>query len=235
MLSPGRARQIPTLAIAATLALAIAACGSAGPTPSPTPSPTPTAAPTPSPTPTPAATATQPPGTPGFGQTGRIEVSDAGFAITLADGWIALPLNEDDLRAIVDALPPGLGLEEQLPTLLASGVKLWAVDASGGSRSNLNVFRQEAAIPVSLLRSFAEAGLAAVPGIVGEPAIEDATVDGVEGIRVTYELSVPSSGTTVEGTQLYLVTESSLYVFTFTTATGDDVAIDTMVNSIEFL
>lgn len=244
--------RLSRLAVTAGLTLALAACGSSATTTAPSVAPSaaptdavPTAAPTTAPTttPTPTEVATEAPtsGDTG-GRTGRIEFPDDGFAVTLPDGWVEVGLSEDDIQALVDNLDDATAAEalrQQLPALLAAGVKLWAFDTSaGGAGSNLNVIIQPGTIPVSLLRPMAEQQMAAVPGI-DTPEISDATVDGEDALRVDYTLdqaTASGQNITATGTQVYVSTAGSLYVFTVTVPDGgSDSAADAIVGSIEFL
>jgi hypothetical protein len=235
------------LAATAALAIVLAACGSSAATQAPTAEPTaaPTAAPTAEPTPAPTESLTEESPTSGGteGRTGRIEV-DGKFEITLADGWVEVALNADDIQAIIDAFPEdsemAATLEAQLPTLIAAGVKLWAIDLqSGGPGTNLNVLVQPSgAISLQLLRVIAEQGLAQVPGIQGAPEVSDLTVDGQDAVQIAYRLTqamADGTSVTVDGTQVYVSTETEVYIFTFTIMSGgDDADVAPMVQSIEF-
>lgn len=239
-MNPLRRRAAALLAV---LALAVAACGGG------TPSPVPTAASTPSATPAPTATPTDPPAaTPtaaptasapsAGGRTGRIEVPDSGFAVTLADGWMEIPLDPDDIDAIVAAIPDEAIAEQlrgQLPVLLMTGVKLWAFDVSATtSGGNLIVITQPGEVPASLLVSIAEQSAGMIQGIQGEVSVAPVTVDGVEGAVVSF--TVAQQGATLDQTQLYTSTNGVTYIFTFTDPAGSSGdAVDAMLRSIEFL
>ena len=238
------------LAAAAVLSVVLAACGSSAATQAPTPVPTaaptpaPTTAPTAAPTASPSEAETESPTTGGTsGRTGRIEV-DGKFEITLADGWTEVALNADDIQDIIDAFPEdsemAATLQAQLPTLLAAGVKLWAVDlGSGGPGTNLNVIVQPSGtISLQLLRTIAEQGITQVPGLEGKPEITDLTVDGRDAVQIAYRLTqalADGSSVTVDGTQVYVSTDTEVYIFTFTImAGGDDSDVAPMIQSIEF-
>ena len=248
-MSISRQRLAATAATAA-LAIVLAACGSSAATQAPTAEPTaaptapPTAVPTAEPTASPTESATESPTSGGTeGRTGRIEV-DGKFEITLADGWVEVALNADDLQAIIDAFPEdsemAATLEAQLPTLLAAGVKLWAIDLqSDGPGTNLNVIVQPSgAISLQLLRVIAEQGIGQVPGIEGEPVVSDLSVDSQDAVQITYRLTqamADGTSVTVDGTQVYVSTETEVYIFTFTIMSGgDDADVAPMVQSIEF-
>jgi glucose/arabinose dehydrogenase len=240
-----RPRPAAAAALVMALAVALAACGATAESPAPTQAatPAPTIAPTPAPTPvataapTPAATAS-PSST--AGRTGRIEVPESGFAVTLPDGWVELPLDAKQIEDLVANLPPGVVEDElaaQLPSLVAAGVKLWAFAVTPDSAgSNLNVIVQPGQVPVSLLASLAEVSLGSVPGIQDQPKVETVTVDGVDAVLVTYGLSPDGGATVTSGSQIYASTGGKLYIFTVTIGNDDGSADATRVlDSIEFL
>lgn len=240
-MTTSRLRAASLLAFAVT----VAACGGTTSTPSPTAAPTtaptaaPTSAPTDAPTPTVAPTVAPTASAPETGgRTGRIEVADSKFAVTLADGWTEVPLDEDDIDAIVDAIPDDTladQLRQQLPLLLASGVKLWAFDLSDDATGgNLIVIIQPGIIPVSLLKTIAQQSVAQVPGIEGEVEVEDVTVDGTDGVIVSYAIN--QEGVSLNQRQVYVATNAQTYIFTFTDPGGTQGAdLDAMIDSIEFL
>lgn len=237
--------RLRAASLLAAFAIAVAACG--GSTASPAPTTTPTAAATPAPTPapteapTPTAAPTDAPTASApvtGGRTGRIEIADSKFAVTLADGWTEVPLDEDDIEAIVDAIPDDSIAEQlraQLPFLLQAGVKLWAFDLSAdASGGNLIVITQPGIIPVSLLKTVAQQGVAQVPGIEGDIAVDDITVDDVDGVVVSY--TVVQEGASLDQRQVYVATNEQTYIFTFTDPGGTQgAALDEMIESIEFL
>lgn len=231
--------------VAALLTVVLAACGSSAASPSPSASPaaTPTVTPasTASPTAAPSPTASSG-GT--AGRMGHIDVPDGKFAMTLAPGWMEVSLTPEAVQAIAGAFPAdsefGKTLAQQLPTLLASGVKLWALDLQAvPPGTNLNVIVQ--ALPqvsITLLRTLAEQGTAQIPGLDGQPALSNIKVGGTDGVKVTYRMSqTRADGTkvSVDGTQLYVSTAANLYIFTFTVITGGDSAdVAPMIASITF-
>jgi hypothetical protein len=238
-------RQRPAAAAALVLLLTVAlgACGaaaeSAAPSQAATPAPTvaPTPAPTPAATPEPTPAVTPDGGEP-VGRTGRIEVPESGFAITLPDGWIELPLDAQQIEAILANLPPDVvtdDLKAQLPLLIQSGVKLWAFDVSAATAGqNLNVIVQPGAIPVSLLASLAEASLSQIPALTKEPEIKTITIDGVDAVSASY--TIKSGSMESSGMQVYASNNNKLYIFTVTG--GGDGLTDSaakVLDSIEFL
>jgi len=77
-----------------------------------------------------------------------------------------------------------------------------------------------------------------VQGLEGEPVVTDLQVDGRDAVQVKYRVTqAMADGTsiTVDGTQLYVSTDTEVYIFTFTIMTGgDDADVAPMVDSIEF-
>ncbi len=233
-------RRTATLALAmGLLSLLIAACGgsatpepSAAPTATPAPTPTATPAPTAEPTATPEPSASVSTGE--IGQTGTVSVPEIGFTITLADGWRAIPLTEEGLAAIRDAVPEGSDvadlLESQAGDLAASGLKLWAFDydtasLADGFASNMNVIAQPAVpgLTPSLLGTLAQAQLEGLEG-VSDFSVTDVRLPAGDAVEATYQLDQTlDSGETVSalGTQYYLATDEHIYIVTFT-ATGED-------------
>ena len=94
------------------------------------------------------------------------------------------------------------------------------------------------AISLQLLRVIAEQGIGQVPGIEGEPVVSDLSVDGQDAVQITYRLTqamADGTSVTVDGTQVYVSTETEVYIFTFTIMSGgDDADVAPMVQSIEF-
>lgn len=231
--------------VAALLVVTLAACGSSATSPSPTasPAPSPTATPVPSAGPT---QAPSPSATSGgtSGRTGHIDVPGGKFSITLAPGWVEVALTPEDVKAIANAFPPGSEfgktLAQQLPTLLAAGVKLWALDLQAvPPGTNLNVIMQPSIqMSLTLLKTIAQQGVAQIPGIEGTPTVSDTKVGGQDAVQITYRLTqqMATGGTvTVDGTQVYVSTATALYIFTFTIMAGGSSAdISPMIDSITF-
>jgi hypothetical protein len=87
----------PFLTGLAIVALAVSACGGSSASVAPSAAPASAAAPS-------AAAATSGT-TAGGAATGRIELPDKGFAVTLPDGWESLPLDPTQLQQVIDNLP----------------------------------------------------------------------------------------------------------------------------------
>ena len=88
------------------LAIALVACGGSTPTTAVTPVPATQVTPPPASVApdasSPAASSGGVPG-PSLATTGRIEVADKGFALTLPDGWTRVDLAQSDLDAMIEA------------------------------------------------------------------------------------------------------------------------------------
>ncbi len=247
--SPSAAPSVDAVGQVATAAPSPVAVTSAPATPvaSPSPDPTldPTVAPTPSPTaePTPAPTAkpTAKQGVPS-GRTGRIVVDGEDLAVRLPKGWRTLALSESDVEQVVDALPDGVvpaTLKDQLPALIAAGLKLWAFDTRRADLGdNVNVVGQPVSVPYAFMKTVAESAIAQYPS-VSHVTYRDTTIDGEPALRVGYTILLATGdGRSFKGagTQLYIPRAGRLLVVTITTRAGhsaDDVK--KLINGIELL
>ena len=241
-------RRTTTRGALLLLTLVIAACGSSAPsaTAPATPVPTvatstaPTAAPSATPvrTASPAPTATtEPMATPApteepstapslpSGTTGKVTLEDYGFSMVLPKGWQTLGLTVEDVQAIFDALPAGTmpaGLVDQVPSLVAAGLKVWAFDLRpSGHGSNVSVFAIGYSIPVSLLKPTAQASLANVKGI-SNIKMTNIKLDGVKALRVDAKVAMTVQGTKVVANevQLYIPLKTSTMIVTITLPKG---------------
>ena len=239
------------------LAVTIAACGAASSigapsspevlvsaVPAATPSPTPTATATPTPTPQPSATPTPAPPAGSLvpdGQTGRVVLADQALAITLPKGWQTIGLTASDMTAIFDRLPDGTlpaGMQDQVASLVAAGLKLWAFDVTGSDAgANCNVLAEAISVPPSLLKVSAEASLSVVKGI-SNVKYADVRIDGATALRVDYTYVTSSAGKSAKGkgTQIYIARPGNLVVVTVTIPKGGSLtARDKLVDSIRLL
>lgn len=229
----------PELGSPASASPATAATQSPTPEPTATTTPSPTAAPTPSPTPT----ATPTPALPLVpdGQTGRIRLPDEALALTLPRGWQTIGLTADDVDAIFNALPEGTlpaGLKDQVPALVASGLKLWGFDLRPtGLGANCNVIAQPFTVPPSLLRVTAKASLSMVSG-VSNVRYTDLRISGRKALRIDYVYVLPTTGQSMKtrGTQVYIARPDNLVVITVSIPAGGRMSDrDSIVNSIRLL
>jgi hypothetical protein len=205
----------------------------------------PTPAATPSPTATPAATATPAPssgpvtGSP-TGQTGRITLQDVGLTVTLPKGWQSVPLTADDIDKIVAILPPGTlpaGFEDQIATLMANGLRMFAVDTRGAGRgATLNVLVIPAVAPLAFVRTSAKAMLKQLAGVT-DIRIRDARFDGREAVRVDYTQALTVLGMKVKitGVQVWVPLDTETVVLTIGTPKASSTADrDAILKSLRF-
>jgi hypothetical protein len=178
---------------------------------------------------------------PVIGQTGRVEVADSGFAVTLPAGWVAIGLTEADIDRLVGNggdKSVAESLRRQAPALLAAGVKLWAFDTATASGSSLQVIVQPGARSTDVLRQLAQQFIAQGSGVV-ESKLTDVTVSGRQAVHLDYGLERDiGSGSMLKasGTQVYASTNDRLYIFAITVAEGGRAtAADEIVRSIELL
>jgi hypothetical protein len=54
-------------------------------------------------------------------QTGRVVVTDQGFAITLADGWTSIPLSAEDIASAFDRARPNSDLAKLMKSQAGQG------------------------------------------------------------------------------------------------------------------
>jgi hypothetical protein len=189
------------LALSAGLvALSLAACGgTATATPVPTLAPA-SAAPTtePSTSASPSASAAATAGA-SLATTGRIEVPEHGFAITLPPGWRRTDLESGDLEAIMAAAGaenPELAnlYTQQIRAMLASGLVVFAFGPDIASGTNLNVLSLPSmGMNLDLLE---QANLAQLKTLAaGDITTERVTLPAGEALHLHYSLTAASQPT----------------------------------------
>jgi len=256
--TPHRIRRVTAgFTLTAILGIVLAACGSAAGTaaPSTPPNAAPTAAPA-TPTPaapsaaaSPAASATASAALAGP-QTGRIELADKGFAVTLPDGWTSLPVDPASLQAVIDSLPDGSEMKSMLQSQVGNAalqtMAFWAFDtrpehAAGGTTRNMNVIVQPpSTFDLSLVESTLKAQLGTIDGI-GTIESKIMTLPAGKALRLDYPLAIPGAdGTTkpVATTQYYVQMPKATLIVSFTSeADAPDAAadFDAIIGSIESL
>jgi hypothetical protein len=203
--------------------------------------PTPTTEPTPAPTAKPAPKPTARPGGVKNGSTGRVQVDGEDLAIRLPKGWATLSLSESDIEDVVAMIPKGAmpaGLRDQLPALLAAGLKLWAFDTRPADLGdNVSIVTQPVSVPYPFLETAARAAISQYPN-VSHVTVHHVAVDGEPALRVDYRLALDVGGKRVKtiGTQLYIPRAGRLVLVTISVGAGrsaDDVK--KLVNGIELL
>jgi hypothetical protein len=228
------------IAVVFVLALASAGCGAQGgpaasaiavlatttSTPSPTPTPTPRA--TPSSTPRPTATATLEPEplatpTPSMrplpnARRGKITLPEDGVTLTLPKGWESIGLDDGDIDAIYDRVPPGIlpdNMRDQVRQLMGAGLKLWAFDLRPLHRgANVSVV-STTPLPLDTLETSARYSTTLVEGLTLD-GVTRPTIDGQPCVRVDLSLSMSVGGAPLglRETQLYITRPHSTVVVT---------------------
>ncbi len=136
---------------------------------------------------------------------------------------MTLALSEGDVERVIDALPDGAvpaGVKDQLPALIAAGLKLWAFDTRRADLGdNINVVGQPVSMPYAFLKTAAQAAIAQYPTVTNA-TYRDANVDGEPALRVGYTMRLDlGNGQSIKetGTQLYIPRTGRLLVITITT------------------
>jgi hypothetical protein len=213
-------RRLATGFGAALLSIGLLACGGTTATTAPeTSSPSPTVAETPEPTATASAAAT--PGA-SLATTGRIEIPDKGFAITLPEGWTRIDLASDDLEAIIAAAGasnPALAeaYSGQIKALLASGLVLFALGPDPMAGTNLNILAIPSfGVSMDLLEQATVAQLKAVAQ--GNISTERVTLPAGEAIHLSYAVAAQGAPTAPTVDQYIVVIGQNQVVVSVTNA-----------------
>ena len=211
----------------ALLSITVAACGGSTPsaaTAAPASQPPASVVPEASPTDSPTASAAGPGAS--LATTGRIEVADKGFAVTLPDGWTRINLGEGDLKAMLEAsgnLDPAFAEQyaAQIQAMAASGLAVFALGPDPAGGTSLNVL----AIPgmgmsLDLLEQINTAQIEALAGTGVEA--ERVTLPAGEALHYRYELSAGGApaGTSVD--QYLVLTGDNQLVVSVTNATESE-------------
>lgn len=219
------------------LAIAVAACGGATATATPdlatqvTPPPA-SVAPEAS---SPAASA----GAPGasLATTGRIEVADKGFALTLPAGWTRINVGEGDIKAMLEAagnLDPAFAEQyaAQIQAMAASGLSIFALGPDPTKGTSLNVLALPGmGMSLDLLEQVNTAQIEALAGT--DVKAERVTLPAGEALHFRYELATQGApaGTSVDQ-YLVLAGQNQLVISVSNAAQADAQAI---ANSVEIL
>lgn len=149
-----------------------------------------------------------------------------------------MPLDADGIQEILDILPPGTlpaGFEDQIATLVASGLKLFALDVDKANRgANITVLAVPTEIPEAYLRTTAEIGTAQVGG-VKDVRYKNVKVDGEPALRVedTLVLELLGKPRTSSGVQLWVPWDGATLAITVTTPKGGQTADrDALIRSL---
>jgi hypothetical protein len=223
------------------LAITLVACGGT------TPSGAATASPAGAATPAPASETPSAPGeaspseaaeaTPGgsLATTGRIEVADKGFAVTLPDGWTRVDVTEEAIAAAIAAseLDPALAAQysAQIKALLGAGLAVFAFGPDPTAGTQLTVLALPSmGMSLDLLEQVNEAQLESLAQ--GDIQTERITLPAGEAIHYRYSLGgegTPSA--TLD--QYFILAGDNQLVVTATNATEADAAA--IANSVENL
>ena len=231
-------RRAALVLSAGLVALTIAACGGSTATPSPaTPAPA-SAAPSaePSTSASASASAATSPGA-SLATTGRIEVPEHGFAVTLPSGWTRIDLQSGDLEAIMAAAGaenPELAelYTAQIQTMLASGLVIFAFGPDMTTGTNLNILSlPNMGMSLDLLE---QANLAQLKNLAEGPiTTERVTLPAGEALHLRYNIAAAGQPTSPTIDQyLVLMGERQLMVSVTNASTADAAAI---ANSLEVL
>lgn len=132
----------------------------------------------------------------------RVEIAEAGFAISLPQGWEVADLASGDIDEMVDLLDDDPQLQpfaDQLPDLMASGIALWAIalDADSlenGFATNLNALVEDD-VPLSL-DAYAAANVSFVENNLSVDVQREAIeLPAGDAVRLTYEPTIEAVGT----------------------------------------
>ncbi|MGP1674930.1 MAG: hypothetical protein ACTS8Z_06940 [Candidatus Limnocylindrales bacterium] len=206
------------------LAAAVAACGGATATPGATTAvPSASASTTPAPTTSAAATSAATTGpAASIATTGRIELPEHGFAVTLPDGWNRIDLSAGDLAAIMEAaggMNPELAdmYSAQIQAMISSGLALFAF-GPGTSGANLNVLvLPGGGLSLDLLEQMNMAQIESLAD--GAVASERVQLPVGEALHLRYRMQV-TGGVEAPALDQYLVLGgSNQYMISVTNAT----------------
>ena len=238
-------RRFPALLAALGLAAVVAAaCGSsAGPSPSTAatapsmPEATPSQpAPTEAPASAPASAIDLP-------TSGRIELPDRGFALTIPDNWFTVDLSEQGIQDALDAgladLPEGFG--DQVRNAISGGISLLAYripDDAAAAGTNINVI----VLPTygMSLDTIEAANIVQLQQLVGEGGkvnSERVTLPSGDATVLSYELKPAGASEAVAIEQYFIVGDDNQVVLTCTTPGGGSIGDEcrTVAETVELL
>jgi hypothetical protein len=221
------------------LAITLVACGGSTPTTAVTPEPAAQVTPPP---PSVAPDASAPAGSSGvpgasLATTGRIEVVDKGFALTLPDGWTRVDLAQGDLDAMIEAagnVDPALAAQysAQIKAMLGAGLAVFAFGPDPASGTNLNVIALPGAgLSLDLLEQLNKSQIEAIAG--NDVQVERVTLPAGEAVHYRYEITSTGlpAGTSID--QYLLLAGENQLVVTATNAT--EAEAQAIANSVEIL
>ncbi len=238
-----RARRPATIVATALLAFAVAACGGSAASTAPSAAPSAAQSATPA-TPEPSLASASPSSdaaaaTPGasIATSGRIELADKGFAVTLPDGWTRIDLEADDLEQIMEAAgsvnPELAGVySAQIKAMLATGLVLFAFGPDPLVGSNVNILSvPNFGMTLDLLEAANVAQIKAMAQ--GDVTSERVTLPAGEALHLTYQIAAAGAPTSPTIDQYLLLTPESQLMVSVTNASTD--AAKEIVESIEVI
>lgn len=222
------------------LAGLLAACGTSTPTTAGTPAPAVEATPAPasvapSEGTTPSAAPSAAGGGAGLPTSGRIEIADKGFAITLPSGWTRVDVTSGDLAAAMAAanMDPALAQQyaAQISAMAASGIALFALGPDPAAGQQLNVLAVPGAgMSLDLLEQINTAALQTMSD--GDVQSERVTLASGDAVHFHYAIAV--EGTTSPAVdQYFLLAGANQLIVTVTNSSAADA--QAIANSIETL
>jgi hypothetical protein len=222
------------------LSIGLAACGGSTPSVTTTAAPpvqvsTPpvSAAPSEEASPSVAASA----GVPGasLATTGRIEVADKGFALTLPAGWTRVDVTASDMDKMMEAAgiaDPNLAAQysAQVKAMLAAGLSVFAFGPDPTKGTNLNVITLPGAgLSLDLLEQVNKSQIEAIAG--PNVTVERVTLPAGDAIHYRYEIKPQGSTTGTSIDQYLMLVGDNQLVVTATNATAAEATA--IANSIE--
>ena len=158
----------------------------------------------------------------------RVEITDRGFALSLPRGWEVADLTSGDIEemlALLEDDPQFQAFADQLPTLMASGIALFAIaldaeTAGTGFATNLNVLVQDNV--TTSLDFFAATNVSFIESTFSvDVQQESVTLAAGDAVRLAYEPTVDPVGT-YHVTQYVVIDDGSALIATF--SRGSDFA-----------
>ncbi len=222
------------------LSIGLAACGGSTPPVTTTAAPpvqvtTPPTSVAPSEESSPSAAASA--GVPGasLATTGRIEVADKGFALTLPAGWTRVDVSAadmDQMMAAAGIADPALAQQysAQIKAMLAAGLSVFAFGPDPSSGTNLNVITLPGAgLSLDLLEQVNKSQIEAIAG--PDITVERITLPAGDAIHYRYEIAAQGApaGTSID--QFLMLVGGNQLVVTATNATAAEATA--IANSIE--
>jgi hypothetical protein len=160
--------------------------------------------------------------------TGRIAVTESGFAITLPKNWRRIPLDGTEFAEFAADLPANSQwakiFETQAGQAILHGIKFWAADMgptaiAEGFPSNVTALVQDGAVHASI-KAFGTVVVAQMQSLEGVSHVKQTvvTLPAGEALRVTYDLTMQVQGNNIDvtGLEFVILGADKVYAITFT-------------------